>query len=69
MQIGALMSEIFIVDDDPSVRSALAVVLTGEGHQVTSFIEGEAFLSVRARAPRDASSSTYTCRAAPASTS
>jgi FixJ family two-component response regulator len=52
MQIGALMSEIFIVDDDPSVRSALAVVLTGEGHQVTSFIEGEAFLSVaRSRTP------------------
>ncbi|MGA2817068.1 MAG: response regulator [Xanthobacteraceae bacterium] len=46
------MSEIFIVDDDPSVRSALAVVLTGEGHQVTTFIEGEAFLSVaRLRTP------------------
>ena len=45
MQIGALMREIFIVDDDPSVRAALAVVLSGEGYQVTSFVEGEAFLA------------------------
>jgi len=46
------MNEIFIVDDDPSVRAALALVLGGEGYQVTSFVEGEAFLSVaRARTP------------------
>lgn len=46
------MSEIFIVDDDPSVRAALAVVLSGEGYQVTSFGEGEAFLSAaRSRTP------------------
>jgi two-component system, LuxR family, response regulator FixJ len=46
------MSEIFIVDDDPSVRTALSVVLSGEGYQVTSFVEGEAFLSVaRSRTP------------------
>ncbi len=46
------MSEIFIVDDDPSVRAALAVVLSCEGYQVTSFVEGEAFLSAaRARTP------------------
>jgi two-component system, LuxR family, response regulator FixJ len=46
------MREIFIVDDDPSVRAALAVVLSGEGYQVTSFVEGEAFLSAaRSRTP------------------
>ena len=39
------MSEIFIVDDDPSVRAALAVLLGGEGYQVTSFVEGDTFLS------------------------
>jgi len=46
------MSEIFIVDDDPSVRAALSVVLTGEGYQVASFVEGEAFLAAaRSRTP------------------
>lgn len=46
------MNEVFIVDDDPSVRAALAVVLSSEGFQVTSFGEGEAFLSAaRARTP------------------
>jgi two-component system, LuxR family, response regulator FixJ len=46
------MSEIFIVDDDPSVRSALSVVLSGEGYQVTSFVEGESFLTAaRQRTP------------------
>ena len=46
------MSEIFIVDDDPSVRSALMVLLSGEGYQVTSFVEGDAFLSAaRLRTP------------------
>jgi FixJ family two-component response regulator len=46
------MSEIFIVDDDPSVRAALTVVLSGDGHQVTSFGEGEAFLAAaRGRTP------------------
>jgi len=52
MRIGAGMSEIFIADDDPSVGAALAVVLSGEGYQVTSFVEGEAFLNAaRARTP------------------
>jgi len=46
------MSEIFIVDDDPSVRAALSVVLSGEGFAVTSFPEGESFLSaMRSRPP------------------
>jgi two-component system response regulator FixJ len=56
LQIGnakrVLMNEIFIVDDDPSVRDALSVVLSGDGYQVTSFVEGESFLSAaRARTP------------------
>ncbi len=44
--------EIHIVDDDPSVRDALSVVLTLEGYHVTGFADGHAFLSaVRNRAP------------------
>jgi two-component system, LuxR family, response regulator FixJ len=46
------MREIFIVDDDPSVRLALATVFGGEGFQVTSFVETESFLSAaRSRTP------------------
>jgi two-component system, LuxR family, response regulator FixJ len=46
------MNEVFIVDDDPSVRSALSLVLNGEGFEVTGFAEGESFLSVaRSHAP------------------
>jgi two-component system, LuxR family, response regulator FixJ len=46
------MSEIFIVDDDPSVRTALSIMLTGEGFQVTGFPEGESFLTAaRSRTP------------------
>jgi FixJ family two-component response regulator len=46
------MNEVFIVDDDPTVRSALDLVLSGEGFAVTSFVEGETFLSAaRARIP------------------
>ena len=46
------MNEIFIVDDDPAVRAALAVLFSSEGYQVTSFVEGEAFLSAaRSRTP------------------
>ncbi len=48
----AVTNEIFIVDDDASVRSALSVVLSGEGYQVASFVEGEAFLAAaRSRTP------------------
>jgi two-component system, LuxR family, response regulator FixJ len=52
MKIGAVMSEIFVVDDDPSVRAALSVMLSGGGFEVTSFGEGEAFLTAaRSRTP------------------
>jgi FixJ family two-component response regulator len=39
------MSEVFIVDDDPLMRAALSIVLGDEGFDVTSFIDGESFLS------------------------
>jgi two-component system response regulator FixJ len=46
------MSEIFIVDDDPSIRAALSTVFTGEGYQVASFGDGSTFLSAaHARKP------------------
>ena len=46
------MSEIFIIDDDPSVGAALSLVLSGEGYQVTSFVECDAFLhAARSRVP------------------
>ncbi len=49
---GRSRSEIFIVDDDQSVRDALAVVFTLEGYEVTSFGEGASFLvSARSRVP------------------
>ena len=47
-----LTNEVFIVDDDPSVSAALSVVLSGEGYQVASFVEGETFLAAaRSRTP------------------
>jgi FixJ family two-component response regulator len=46
------MSEIFIVDDDPSIRAALSTVFAGEGYQVASFDEGNTFLTAaHARQP------------------
>jgi two-component system, LuxR family, response regulator FixJ len=46
------MSEIFIVDDDPLVDTALTMALNSEGFNVVNFIEGESFLSAaRARTP------------------
>jgi two-component system, LuxR family, response regulator FixJ len=49
---GAVMTEIFIVDDDPLVDTALAMALNSEGFNVVNFVEGESFLNVaRLRAP------------------
>ena len=39
------MSEVFIVDEDPLVRAALSIVLSGEGFKVTSFVDAESFLN------------------------
>jgi two-component system response regulator FixJ len=51
-ELGAATGEIYIVDDDPSVRDALSVVLTLEGFHVAGFAEGNAFLAaVRRRLP------------------
>jgi two-component system, LuxR family, response regulator FixJ len=38
------MSEIFIVDDDPSARAALGIILGAEGYSITGFADGESFL-------------------------
>jgi FixJ family two-component response regulator len=46
--------DIFVVDDDPSIRDALAMVFTLEGYHVTSFGEGASFLGA-------AQSSTPSC--------
>ena len=44
--------EIFVVDDDPAVRDALATVLTIEGFHVTGFADGGAFIAAaRVRTP------------------
>lgn len=44
--------EIFVVDDDPSIRDALSVVLSLEGFSVTGFSEGGSFVAAaRARTP------------------
>ena len=40
-----MSSEVFIVDDDPSVRAALSIVLGAEGHATTAFADGESFLA------------------------
>jgi FixJ family two-component response regulator len=46
------MGEIFIVDDDSSVRAALSIVLSAEGFATTGFADGESFLAAApGRAP------------------
>jgi len=44
-EIGAATGDIYVVDDDPSVRDALSLVLTLEGFHVSGFAEGNAFLA------------------------
>src|ERR1700746_4091495 len=44
--------EIFIVDDDATVRDALSVVFSLEGYHVSGFADGNSFLAAaRAEAP------------------
>lgn len=46
------MGEIFIVDDDPLIDTALAKALNDESFNVVNFVEGKSFLNVaRLRAP------------------
>jgi FixJ family two-component response regulator len=45
-------STLFVVDDDATVREALAIVFTRRGYEVTAFAEGDSFLGVaRTRTP------------------
>jgi two-component system, LuxR family, response regulator FixJ len=45
-------TELFVVDDDPTMRDTLSVVFTHEGYQVSGFAEGTSFLEVaRTRTP------------------
>jgi two-component system response regulator FixJ len=39
-------STLFVVDDDASIRAALAHVFTRHGYEVTAFAEGDSFLGV-----------------------
>ena len=57
------MSEIFIVDDDPLVDSALTMALNGEGFNVVNFVEGETF-AWRAMSFNVSSARSNTCRTA-----
>jgi FixJ family two-component response regulator len=44
--------EVFVVDDDPGIRTALTTVLTRDGFQVASFADGASLLaSARTRTP------------------
>ena len=45
-------SEIFVVDDDETMRDTLSAVFAPEGCRVTCFAEGQSFLvAARARTP------------------
>src|SRR5215468_9765214 len=44
-EVGTAPGNIYVVDDDTSVRDALSVVLTLEGFHVSSFAEGDSFLA------------------------
>ena len=45
-------TEIFVVDDDETMRDTLSAVFTPEGYRVTCFAEGQSFLiAARARTP------------------
>ena len=38
--------EIFLVDDDPSIREALTLIFTIEGFRIRDFVDGASFLEV-----------------------
>jgi FixJ family two-component response regulator len=49
---GSSRGEIFIVDDDPTVRRTLSVILSRDRYEVACFAEGGSFLAAaRARSP------------------
>ncbi len=44
--------EIFVVDDDPSIRQTLRIVFSKAGHDVICFADGDALLAAaRAKCP------------------
>jgi FixJ family two-component response regulator len=48
----AASAQLFVVDDDPSMRDLLGTVFTHEGYRVTGFAEGGSFLAAaRSRTP------------------
>ena len=44
---------VHVVEDDPAVREALGLVLTGEGYAVREWPDGEQFLAEAALGPAD----------------
>src|SRR5215468_6685758 len=51
-ETGVAQGDIYVVDDDASVRDALSLVLSLEGYHVCGFAEGNSFLAaIRQRQP------------------
>ena len=48
------LSTVFLIDDDPSVRRALARVIKSAGYQVQTFVSAREFLNTMPNAPRPA---------------
>lgn len=48
------LSTVFLIDDDPSVRRALARVIKSAGYQVQTFVSAGEFLNTMPNAPRPA---------------
>jgi len=44
-------SELFVVDDDDTMRDALSAMFAGEGYHVRGFAEGGSFLEVARERP------------------
>jgi CheY-like chemotaxis protein len=42
---------ILVVEDDPAIREVLAELLAGEGHRVTTSVDGDAVAAARADPP------------------
>jgi len=49
--INVSRDEIFVVDDDPAMRDALALIFTQAGFRVTTFMDGRSMISATQEAP------------------